>query len=306
MLIQQGDQMPRAILEVGPLNGAILLVLLIIGMGAALNSIRRMRAAEDVALWPVVITLALPLLFSLWAGSWQLDAAWADAMVSDPPIKRQTLMAMALSRGVHTQMLAGIVVGVPAFTLIAGCLSVATMGARPRIEIAGTAIALTFALTVTALARGYASGAWGLASTRAVLFLAAGIGTTSALLLTHKRGPGAQVGPLAAVAIPLLIAGLDQLTIGWMTLQDFQAIAIALPADKQALMDTHLATASVLRGFSGLQLALALALASLGPIASLSRRRDLMPRQVGAMVAGLVTAAAVVGFGSTWFASLGM
>ena len=83
-------------MEVGPVNGAILLVMLIAATVAAGLALRSIRAGDEPNLWPVVTTLALPLIFSVYAGTWQLDAGFDHAVNHPKALARQTLMAMAL------------------------------------------------------------------------------------------------------------------------------------------------------------------------------------------------------------------
>jgi len=287
-------------MEVGPVNGALLLGMLLLTLGVCLRALRTLRAGEPMNLWPVVITLAMPLVFSVYACTMQLDAGIAAATTHPNLPARQTLMAMALSRALHTQMLAGIAASLGAALLIVGSVASTTLGARPRMGVAAAGILLTFGLTATALAGGSATGAWEIASIRALLYLAAGIGATAALLTTHERGPGAQVGPLAAASLPLLVAGIDTASSGWISVATLRGIALAAPEAKQGLLDAGASTLFTLQGFSSLQLALALGLAALGPVASLSRRRDLLPAQMGALGMALTTGAGVLIWSNTW------
>jgi hypothetical protein len=127
-----------------------------------------------------------------------------------------------------------------------------------------------------------------------MLYLAAGIATTAALLATHKRGPGAQLGPLMAVTLPLLVAGLDATASGYVATGALQQVAVAPPAAKQALVNSGADAMHILQGFSGLSVLLALGLACLGPVASAQRSRDLIRGQVGAIALSMGSAALVI------------
>lgn len=287
--------------EVGPVNGLIILATLAGGLAVAGLTTARLRSGDDVALAPIVIALAAPLLFAIYAGTWQYTAALESVAQASGPVK-QTLLAMAVSKAVATQIAAGIAAVIPAFAIIIGCLSVASFGERPRSGIAAVAAILTILLTASALGSGAASGAWGLAAIRALLYLAAGIGTTAALLTTHHRGPGAQVGPVAAATLPLLVAALDASGSGWLSVQELRMIAVAAPSDKQGMMLATGEAITILRGFSGLSVMLALSLAALGPVASAYKSRPLVARQTVAIAASMASALAVVLLTSAYLA----
>ena len=55
------------LLLVGPINGLVLLVLLVGGLLVVGYSAIRLRRGEDVALSPLIIAIASPLLFTLYA-----------------------------------------------------------------------------------------------------------------------------------------------------------------------------------------------------------------------------------------------
>ena len=280
--------------DVGPVNGLILLGISITGLAVAASTIVKLRRGDDVAFTPMVIALAAPLLFAIYAGTLQYAAASDAAMHAADPLARQTLLAMAVSRAITTQIAAGIASAIPAFAIIAGCLSVASFGEQPRSGIAAVAAVLTVLLTATALGSGAASGAWGLAAIRALLYLAAGIATTAALLTTHHRGPGAQVGPVAAATLPLLVAALDASGSGWLSMQELLLIVSAAPADKMTMMLATDDALTILRGFSGLSVVLALILAGLGPVASAYKSRPLVRSQSIAIAVSMASALAIV------------
>jgi hypothetical protein len=97
-----------------------------------------------------------------------------------------------------------------------------------------------------------------------------------------------------------MVAALDATTSGWLSYIQFLTIAAAAPVEKQGLLNATVDVTVILRGFSGLSLLLALALAALGPIASVARSRALVRPQVAAIVASMVTAVLVVVFGSSY------
>ena len=87
---------------------------------------------------------------------------------------------------------------------------------------------------------------------------------------------------------------------GWLSMEQFQLIAVAPVEQKQALLDTMVQAVATLRVFSGLTLLQALALAGLGPLASAYRSRTLIPRQVIAIVTSMVFASIVVGLATSY------
>jgi hypothetical protein len=199
-----------------------------------------------------------------------------------------------------TQILGGVAVAVPALVVIAGCLLTSELGERPRMGLAGASAVLTFALTATALASGAASGVWGLAAVRSLVYLAAGIATTAALLTTHQRGPGAQVGPVAAVVLPMLVAGLDATASGWVSAEQFRLIATTAPELRQAVLLETAQQIDTLRLYSAASLVLAVALAGLGPAASAYRSRPLVGAQSRAVALSMAAAVVVVVYGANY------
>ena len=288
------------LLLVGPLNGPVLLGCLLLGLGVSIVSVLRLRSGSTVPLLPIVLALGLPLLFAIYAVTVQFGWGSESAIAGAEPIMKQTLLAAALSKAVYTQIIAGIVSALPALVLIGGCLSVSTLGERPRSRIAIAAATLTFLLTATALGSGAASGVWGLAAIRALLYLFAGAATTAALLSTHQKGPGAQIGPITAIALPLFIAAVDAGACGWLSREQFIRIAMAPPVEKQVLLDGIVASLGILRAFSGLSLLLALVLAALGPLASAYRSRPLVRPQVVAILSSMAVAIFVVLLASSY------
>jgi hypothetical protein len=286
--------------EVGPTNGAILLSCLVAGLVVAVRTVLQLRRAEEVSLTPLVTTLAAPLLFVVYGVTWQYGAGSLDAMAATPAAAKQTYLAMALSRAVMTQILGGVAVAVPALVVIAGCLLTSELGERPRMGLAGASAVLTFALTATALASGAASGVWGLAAVRSLVYLAAGIATTAALLTTHQRGPGAQVGPVAAVVLPMLVAGLDATASGWVSAEQFRLIATTAPELRQAVLLETAQQIDTLRLYSAASLVLAVALAGLGPAASAYRSRPLVGAQSRAVALSMAAAVVVVVYGANY------
>jgi hypothetical protein len=285
---------PFTLLDVGPVNGGLLLLSCLVGLVWAWRAGAQLRHGEDVSLRPLVTMMAIPLFLSVFAQTTQLSWAMEDAAAHDIPAARQTLMAAAISRAVSTQVLAGFATACTALVLLVGALSAVSLSERPRSRLAAAAAGLTFLLTATTLASGGASGVWGLAAWRALLYLFAGGATTAALLATHKRGPGAHLGPVVAATLPLLVAGVDAAAGGWVTGDAFVRAAMAAPADKQHTLWQGYEAVGVLQGFSGMSVLLAVGLASLGPLASASRHRDLVAPQLGAIAISVVAAVAVI------------
>jgi len=287
------------LLLLGPLNGLVLLAALVGGLGISWVSVLRLRQGEPVRLMPIVLVVAAPLLFAVYAVTFQFWDS-TETVAAASPAARQMVLAQLLSRAVYTQIAAGVIAVLPALIVIGGCLSIASLGERPRSGIAIVASLLTLLLTATALASGAASGAWGLSAIRAMLYLIAGGAITAALLSTHQRGPGAQVGPIAAATLPLLVAAIDTGASGWLSMEQFILIARAPALEKQAILATMVQSITTLRLYSGVTLSLALALAALGPLASAYRSRTLINAQIIAIVTSMIFAAVVVRYGCSF------
>lgn len=286
--------------EMGATNAIVLVFALLASLLMAVRAVHRIRQAEEVELLPLVAVLAAPLAFTVYALTLQFAGGDLALAADVPAAQRQTMLAMALSRAVTTQIVGGAVVVLPSLVLILGCVSVADPGERPRLGLAGVAAVLTIALTATALGSGAASGAWGLAAIRAIIYLTAGLGTTAALLTTHHRGPGAQIGPIAAAVLPLLVAGLDATASGWHSAEQFLVIANSAPADRQAVLLQMSQTLETLRAFSSASVLIAVVLAGLGPAASAYQRHPLLQAQAGAVAMSMLTSIIIVLYGGNF------
>lgn len=286
--------------SIGPINGVVLILCMLGGLLTVGHATLRMRRSAHVPLLPVIGAIAAPLLFTLYAVTMQYTAGM-DAAANHPVlIARQTLMAATLSKAVTTQILGGGISAMIALGMIGLCLAHASLGERPRTGIALAAAGLTFCLTATALGSGAASGAWELAAIRALLVLLAGGATTAVLLSTHQRGPGAQIGPIAAITLPLFVAAIDAAACGWLSKGQFILIAAAEPAARQGILNLMVASIASLRLFSGVGLVLALLLAGLGPLASAYRSQPLVRSQVLVLMSSMLMAVCVVIWASNY------
>ncbi|MEO0600323.1 MAG: hypothetical protein AAF211_02750 [Myxococcota bacterium] len=286
-------------LVLGPLNGGVLLILVVIGGVAVVRALQRVNRGEVVDTLPLVAVLVLPLLFAVVSANvllpWDVEAAQSHP--SAPA--RQTLWAMALSRSLLTALYAGLVVGGLSLGLLGGTLAVTVRGERPRHGLGQSALVVgALFWFVVAMGMSLEPTAWLVG--RTVLYGIAVVAVALALRATHRRGPGVQLATISAVAFPLLVAGIDLSTIAWSTGLRLEAIAAAPATDKQGMMDAALASLGTLQGFSGLHLAFATALAGLGPLAVWRGERPVARRALAALATGVVVSAIGVGFASTW------
>ena len=158
-------------------------------------------------------------------------------------------------------------------------------------HLATAGATLTVLLTGATLLGGATTGVWVSAALRAMVYLVAGLFTTAVLLKTHKRGPGASYGPIAALVLPMMVAGLDLFAMGLTTAHWLEAIAVAEPAQRQGLLQEILTITDRSRAGTAMSVLLALGLAALGPIASWQRNRAQAQTHLGAMAISVVTAA---------------
>jgi hypothetical protein len=288
-------------LDLQPANGFALLAMLMLTWATCAHAVRRAGRAEPVSGGFLVATLVAPLLFAAWAAAIQLPvAAEAAATHADLPL-RQMLLAMAFSRNLATQLYAGIGVAMAAGGLLLGLLFVTVPGERPRLELGFGAVILGVSMVLVA-AVGLAAHPSLLLGVRLILYALAAFGTVTALIGAHRRGPGVQLGTLAGVAIPLLVAGIDQAAMASVAISGLRAVVVAAPVDKQPLFSAMVSELELLRQFSGLNLGLATALALLGPIAAWRRERPLAVAHLVALSAGVVIAGIGLGWASHhWF-----
>ena len=57
--------------DMGPINALVLLLCLGAGLGVAIHTTLRLRRGQEVRLLPIVLALAAPLLFGIYAATWQ-------------------------------------------------------------------------------------------------------------------------------------------------------------------------------------------------------------------------------------------
>ncbi|MEM6928310.1 MAG: hypothetical protein AAF602_15355, partial [Myxococcota bacterium] len=203
-------------LVLGPVNGGVLLLLVVLGAGAVVRALRRVNRGEVVDTLPLVAVLVLPLLFAVVSANvllpWDVEAAQSHPNAP----ARQTLWALALSRSLFTGFYGGLAVGVLSLGLLGGALMVTVRGERPRHGL-GQAALVVGALFWFVGAMGLSLEPTGWLVGRTVLYGIAVIAVVTALRATHRRGPGMQLATIAAVAFPLLVAGIDLSTIAWST-----------------------------------------------------------------------------------------
>lgn len=276
----------------GPVHCSVLFLCLLAAVGAIVHTLARLSRTEVPRWFPLTAAMSAPLAYTVYASTLHF-ALQSKSAVAHPVIEvRQTLLAVAVSEVIYTQILAGLITGVLAVALILGCITQLTPGERPRLHLAGAAAIFTVLLTGTALLGGGYTGIWSPAAMRAMTYLIAGLLTTGILLSTHIRGPGAHVGPVAALAVPLIVAGFDLFAMGLNTAHALTAVAEAVPANRTLLVSQLIATTTQAKVFAGLSLVLALGLAALGPIASWTRHRTQARKHLSAMMLSVVVAGA--------------
>lgn len=283
----------------GPIYSGILLICLVAGLVSAARSVRAVRYGEDARLLPLVMALGFPLLLTVWATLVAYPSEVESALALEEGPRQQMLLAVAVSKVVLVQIGAGLVTAVSVMVVLLGTATSISLGERPRLEVAGVAAVLTFLITASCLASGMVSGEWGVAALRALVYLGAGLITTAALLLTHRRGPGAHLGPLAAATLPLLIAAVDAAASGWVSAQALTMAAAAAPVAKQGVLSEGSTAVAAMRVFSGSNSLLAVALAALGPVVSSMRSRELVRPQAVGVALGLLTAILAIAVTST-------
>lgn len=285
--------------SLGPLNSGVLLLLGTLGAGLLARALWRLNRGQAIPAFALALVLALPLLFSMWAGNGQLELAFDDVAAHPDPRAKQTLLALAFLRAILTQAVAGFGVAVLAALLVGGALALTVRGERPRHDLGRGAVVLGGALVVSALAA-LSVGPSVLLAARSGLYLVMVVACGTALVGMHRRGPGVQLGLAVTIGLPLLVAAVDQATIAWYAGTQLEIIARAVPAEKAALMETTIAGIDQLRRFSGLQLGLAVGLALLAPAAAWRRERPQAARALTALAAVALFASIGIGWSSNW------
>jgi hypothetical protein len=276
----------------GPLNGGLGLLSVLIAVGTVIFALRRLHRGEPVPLVPLVVALVLPLLLATWAGTFQHEASMDWAMNHPNHPVRQTWMAAMLARTIGTQLYAGLTVAGAGLALLIGAVALTVRGERPRWLLGALGLGLGAAL-LAVVAISMSSHPPSLVGLRVGMYAVAVGVSIAALVGAHRRGPGAQLATLAAIAVPLIVVGADLATLGSVATSHLKAIVVAAPADKQAMMTVLIGILDALRGSSWLTLGLATALALLAPVAAWRKER---PLAVGTLVA-IAVIVAVTGAG---------
>lgn len=271
------------------------------------RTLRRIQSGEPASAVPVLLTLMVPLGIAFVVSTVFVDSGmnWA-ASVTDP-MAAATIQAMAIGRGIFTQMFAGLLTAGSAALLIGGCIAVASPSERPRLGIAAVAASLTWVLVVVLMTSSSFTPTWAIANPgllsgfRVSAYLAAGLAATGALLTSHKRGPGASVGLIAAAALPFVVVGGDAVAMSLVSLDAFSAAAHAAAADKGAIIEGAREATFIFKYFSGVHVVLALALAALGPIAAKAATREDAPDRMKILGLGATYCALAVSTSALWF-----
>lgn len=268
---------------------------------------RRLQRGEPVSAVPVLLSLTVPLGIAVVVSTVFLQSglAWADSMTD--PRAVATIQAMAIGRSIFTQMFAGLVTASSASLLIVACIVFASPSERPRLGIAAVAASLTWMLSIVLLTSTSMTPTWALAhpalisGVRVAAYLAAGLGATAALLMSHKRGPGASIGIIAAATLPFVVAGGDAMAMSLISLDAFHSAAQAAAVDKAAILEGAREASMIFRYFSGVHVALALALAALGPMAAKTASRDDAPDRLKVLGISASYSALAVCMSALWF-----
>ena len=283
----------------GPINGGVLLAMLIASVVAAGMMLRQIHRGRVASVVPLIVSLALPLVFASWAASTQHDYAMEWAMTHPEYLVRQTYMALMLSRTIATQTFAGSIVSLVGVGALAGAVALTVRGERPRWLIGLLGLGVGGALiTVAATSMSHYPAAI-VAGRVGVYVVAVGI-SVAALISAHRRGPGAQLATVVAVAVPLIVAGADLATLGWIATVNVHQMAKAPVELKQGLMDNTIAILDSLTRSSWVTLSLATGLALLAPITAWRRERPMAVATLLAVVAVLVVAIVGLGNSTAW------
>lgn len=287
----------------GPVNASILAALAVLLGVAVVLSLRRVHGGEPAPILLVAISLALPVLFATWASTVQHRAAW-EAAISLPEVPQiTTALAFALSRTLMTQISAGLLVVVGGLSLLIGSLILTVRGERPR-WLTGAIAAVLAALLVSVAAAGMSSYPYAVTLLRIGSYALIAAAAVIALVVAHRRGPGAQLASLTAMTLPLVIVAADMATLAGLAILRFRQAAVAAPDAKRPILLQAEAALQDLQMAAIIGLSLAALLALIGPIVTWRQER---PHAVaGAVALAIVLGIAVVGLtGSTaWLGPL--
>jgi len=269
----------------GPLNGAVLLVWLVAAVWLGRKHMRSIAAGDPVRPVAVALLFAFPLAYSIWANVAVFGWEWSHALSHEPAVARQTLLAIAMGHANQTQIWAGSLASLASGIMLVACLRLSTSGERPQLAVGGVAAVVTVALTASALIGGAATSYWGPAAIRSLAYLTAGLVTTGTLLVAHRRGPGSQMALIAGLLLPVFVAAVDLAATGVIAQNALEAIALASPESKQAMMDHLLTVADRTRALGGVSVLLSATLAVLAPVAVWRRERSTSLRFLGGVSA---------------------
>ncbi|MBX2799593.1 MAG: hypothetical protein KTR31_18090 [Myxococcales bacterium] len=289
----------------GPVNTTILASLLTVAAILVIRALRQLNRGEVVDALPVTIALVLPLGFAVWAANGQLTSNMEEAVTRAEPRVKQTIMAMMLTRSLLSQLIGAAGTALLAATLMGGALALTVPGDRPRLAVGQAAAGLGGGVVLVALT-GMSLQPTALLAVRTLLYVAAVVVVISAITNAHRRGPGMQLGTLAAVCFPIFVAAVDQATMAWFAGTSLREIALAAPTAKQALMVDTISSLSTLRTFSAVHLSLAAGLALLGALSAWRTARtpdaSTGSRALAALATVVLVAGAGVGWASNWLA----
>jgi len=286
-------------LDLGPLNGGVLL-LATVAMGVAIVlALRRVHRGEPVAVVGVAVALLLPLVFAAWASTWQHDAGMDWAMNEPRYLYRQTFMAMILSRTVATQTYAGLVVLLGGLGLLGGSLALTVRGERPRWLTGGIAVSLGVVMVAVA-AVSMSAVPMVVTSVRVGAYAVVAAVAVAALISAHRRGPGVQLATLTAIALPLVVVAADLTTLGSIAYVRVSEVAIAPPPQKAALMEQVMQVLDTVQLSAWLGLGLASAIALLGPVLAWRREKPHAAATAAALGAVVVIAALGLSWSMHW------
>jgi len=291
------------LVRLGPINASVLGALTLIVATAVVLTLRRVHRGEPAPVLFATAALALPVLFAAWASTWQHAAAWAWAIEVPGIPERVSYLAMFLARTLVTQLISGVLVLVGGLGLLGGALALTVRGERPR-WLAGAIAAALAALLVSVAAVSMASHPFAVTALRIGSYTAIATAAVVALIVAHRRGPGAQLASLTAMVLPLVIVASDMATLAGLAILRFEQAAVAPYASKRPILLQAESALHDLQAAAVIGLSLAAALALIGPIVTWRRERP--QALAGAIALAVVLLVAVVGLsGSTaWLGPL--
>ncbi|TVQ89584.1 MAG: hypothetical protein EA397_14510 [Deltaproteobacteria bacterium] len=260
-------------LEIGPINGGLAILSLLLGGAVVAWSLIRLHRGDPVPLIPLAVALSAPLALVMWAVTLQFPSAMSAADTVSHYGSRMTLKGAALSRGVLTQWSGGIAAAVLSLSVLGGAVYLTVRGERPRWLVAGYASLLGLgALGIALAALGVLPMALG--AVRLALYVLTFVLCVAALRNTHLRGPGTQLCAVAAIAAPMAVVGIDLVVLSELTFGHFSAIAQAPPLEKRALLDVYFSSVDTLVLSASLGFGMALGAATLSPAMLWRRERS--------------------------------